>query len=595
MLIMRNNNRIVLLLSLIISICYGCKKTFPDNNPIINPITNNTTPGQVTITGTVTKSDGTAADNTTISIGATTVTTATDGTYSFTGVVADSNKVIIKFSKPGFIDTWRTLAVESGAIYNDINISFYTPVNTSFSATTGGAATVPNIGLTMTFTANSFAKEDGTTYTGTVTVESLGNAGIYLEQLLPGDVRAIDANNNPVVLEAYSGWYFRLKGQAGEVLKLSKSMTYSCSAPTINAPTSPKLWYFNEMTGLWAESAGAVMANNTYVGSTTNVGFLQLALPYTSTLLRLTIKDAKGVIPAGFQVLNSHATNIPSYYYGATLHATVNSKGVCLLYVPSSTTLSLTLNSDCVDHTYLGTTQQLAPGVKTEQLITPILTPYITSVTGKVEDCTFQPLSGRAELKLKDITYTTTLVNGSYTFNVITCSTGPLGILAVYDANNKILVQNPGIVLTAGYATQVTPTSSCTTPITGTFTYTVAGQTYTLTTPQDKITYEIETDPLSGGFVTMLRGNGVGKGFYLSSESTAAGTYPVLTADFAGAPGYDYVLTWGFYTPGNVIYTKYKSGTTIVEGTFKTNTTLNYCLACPNKMVEVSGSFKLDQ
>lgn len=589
---MLNNTKIALIFFLITVIGYGCKKGSPNDNPIVNPITNNLTPGQVTISGTVTKSDGTAADNITVSIGSATVTTAADGTYSYTGVVADSNKVVIKFSKPGYIDTWRTLAIESGAIYNNINVDFFAPGTTSFNAATGGAASIAYIGLTMTFAANCVVKSDGTTYAGTVVVETPNVGSFSLDQLASGDERAIDANNSQVVLEPYSGWYFRLKGQAGEALKLSKPMTYSCRMMTANTPTPLKLWYFNEATGLWAESAGAAVVNNAYVGSTSNQGFLQLAVPYVSTLLRLTVKDALNNIPAGFKIQSARFLPNSLDYVGPQ-QATINSKGICLAYVPASAILNLTLLSPCDRMSSIGV-QPLPPAVKTEQSITPILTKYITSVTGRVEDCTFQPLSGRAQLNVNGIIYTTTLVNGSYIFNVIACGTQN-AILTVYDANNKVLVQNPYIALFGGSASVVPATSTCTNPITGTFTYTVAGKTYTLTTPTDQITYETDIDPLSGKIMTMLRGNGVGKGFYLSSLNTTAGTYNIYTGDFYGGAGYDYFVTWGLFTPGTVTYTKYKSGTTIVQGTFNANTTLNFCVGCPNVTVGVTGSFKLDQ
>jgi hypothetical protein len=590
---MSNNTRIALLLFLITIICYGCKKSAPNNVPI-DPTTSNTTPGQVTICGTVVKGDGTAADNTTVTIGSSTVTTDANGTYSFTGAVADSNKVIIKFSKPGYNDTWRTLAVETGASYANINAQFLTSVTTTFSAATGGSVTIAYIKLTMTFAANSVVKDDGTAYTGTVIVETIGNSSFSLDEILPGDQRGIDANNNPVVLVYYGGWYFRLKGQAGEVLKLSKPMTYSYPTNNVAAPTSLKLWYFNEATGLWTESAGSNLANQAYVGSTINLGFLQLAAPHTSSLLRITVKDALKNIPTGFQIKNVPTVNNLIDVYAGSLPATINSKGICLLYVPASTILSLELKSYCSDRVALIGVSPLPPAVKTEQAIIPILTSYLTTITGRVEDCTFQPLSGYAQLNVNGVIYTTTLINGSYKFNVIACNVSN-SILTVYDANNKVLVQNPYVSLKAGTAYTVPATSTCTNPLTGTFTYVVAGKTYTLTTPTDQLSYETGIDILSGKIYFIMRGNGVGKGFYLNSLTTAAGTYPVYTADFYGGAGFDYFLTWGLFTPGNVTYTKFKNGTTLAEGTFKTNTTLNYCSGCPNAIVEVSGSFKLSQ
>lgn len=593
---MLNNRKLALLFFVTIVMCFGCRKPPKDDNPIGTVVIGNTTPGQVTISGTVTKSDGTAGDNATVTIGSATVTTAANGSYSFSGVVPDSNKVVIKFSKPGYADTWQTLAVETNAAYSNINAVFVVPATTSFNALTGGTVTISPIGLTMTFAANSVVRTDGTGYTGTVVVTTPNTLSVSISNILPGDARAIDAVNNQEVLESFAGWYVTLKGQAGELLTLSKPMTYSYPTADANAPASLKLWYFNDITGLWAESAPAMLVNKAFVGSTSNTGFLQLAVPYASTLYRLTIKDAFNNAPFGF-VMGSTAT--PNYVldrYTGYQRATVNSKGICLLYVPAAVGLYLSLSSRC-DQAYSGTVTPLPPGVKTEKSITPVLTKYLTSITGQVQDCTFQPINGTAQLTVNGVVYTQTLTDGVYKFNVLACGNyySLNANLTVYDASNKVIIQNPYIVVIVGSTYQVPAISPCTNPITGYFTYTVAGQTYTLSTPKDSLFYTTGYDVVSAKMYTNIRAVGVGKGASLTTLNLSAGTYTAYTGGFYGSAGNNYGITWGLFTPGNVIYTTYRSGTTIAEGTFDTNTTLNFCLGCPNTTVEVRGSFKLSQ
>ncbi|MDB5275038.1 MAG: carboxypeptidase regulatory-like protein, partial [Chitinophagaceae bacterium] len=314
------NLKLFLLLPVFITLLYGCKKGTPgpanNGGTVTLPGVIVPTVGQVTIAGYVYKEDGSPADNTTITIGSSSIATGATGAFSYTGAVADSDKVVIRFIKSGYFDSWKTLVVENNAVYNGLKIYLRPEVVAgTYNAATGGVVnntnTYSHALAKLTFQANSVIRDDGTAYSGIVTAIVL--PATYFDTMieLPGDKRAVDAGNHIVALENYGGICVKLKGAAGENLKLSKPMSYSCSLnPMAGNPASGtlKLWTFNEDTGLWVENSAATfnisydngLITTTVSGSTTGLVFLQWAVPYTAALLRAYISPAA----QGFALVN---------------------------------------------------------------------------------------------------------------------------------------------------------------------------------------------------------------------------------------------------------------------------------------------------
>ncbi|WP_431198697.1 hypothetical protein ACQ86K_20995 [Mucilaginibacter sp. P19] len=54
-------------------------------------------------------------------------------------------------------------------------------------------------------------------------------------------------------------------------------------------------------------------------------------------------------------------------------------------------------------------------------------------------------------------------------------------------------------------------------------------------------------------------------------------------------------MTWGLYERGTTQITKYKTSDTLIEGTFKTKTNLNFSVGAPGEVVEISGSFSISR
>jgi len=157
-------------------------------DPVVVP-TQQLQADEVGISGTILNSDGSAASGTEVNIDGKTVISGLAGNFSFTGKVSNTDKVIVRVSKPGNFKYSKTLVVEANAIYGGLRI-YLRPelVAGTFNSASGG--TITTTYATLVFQANSFTKEDGTAYQDVVNVKIPINALLEPFNKYPGDGRA---------------------------------------------------------------------------------------------------------------------------------------------------------------------------------------------------------------------------------------------------------------------------------------------------------------------------------------------------------------------------------------------------------------------
>lgn len=569
---------------------YGCakKSLATDGDPITSPPpTTIKLNGQVTIKGTALSDGGAPAENVTVSIDGNTIVTNSAGIFTFTGKAIDSNKVVVKFTKTGYFDAYRTLVVESNATYSGLSVNLLSETTAgNFTATNGGSVSVR--GATFTFQPNSVIKDDGSIYTGIVNVYIPADHPVIINSEIPGDMRGTDANKMPVVLESYGGMVIKLKGQTGENLKLSKPMTYAYTFGFVSNPIQTvKLWVFDGDSGIWKEDSLASLVNgNYYSGSTTALTFLQLAVPHPPALLRAHLPNV-----SGFSLVNTSN----QYNNTGTQRTRFNSNNVCLLYIPALLPSTLGLYTPCGDFVTAFSCDALTAGIATNRYFTVDLSKYLSTITGKIYDCDGVLFSGRAEITVNGNTYSSAVTNGSYSFKIISCQAlgaAPSTAIRIYDLNNRLITTIPNYTIAAGVVYNAGDINLCQHPITGTVTITAEGKTYKFNTPKDTIKFYSEYQTL--GFFNGIYASNATQSFGFSTQHSGVGSFPLATQEFY-IPGTHYAMTWGLYPAGTVNITKYHSGTTIIEGNFKTTSNVNYCYCSADREVEISASFKLEQ
>lgn len=167
----------------------------------------------------------------------------------------------------------------------------------NFSSSDGGSVTTVD-DTEISFSANSIMYDDGTEYNGEVKVY-----GKWIDPThpqwsirMPGDLRAIDADQNRVQLATYGMVAVELETPSGVALQIRKGMSATISMPVPSeildqAPSSIPLWSMDEETGYWVEESTAILQDGKYVGEVPHFSFWNCDAPFDVISLSGTILD----------------------------------------------------------------------------------------------------------------------------------------------------------------------------------------------------------------------------------------------------------------------------------------------------------------
>jgi len=558
----------------------ACKKNSPDptGTSVQNPKVGK---GQVNISGLVFDQYGAPAVNAEVTLDGNVLHTDNRGYYSYAGKLTDTDKVVIKFIKPGFFDDYKTYVLQTGA-FTGIPKFFFKPESKIGTFQNSAGAKITRDKDTFTFPANAVVKQDGSAYNGEVTVVS---SIVY--NSFAGDARGLDNKNQKVTLEAFGSLLIKLKSATGEFLKLAKPMVihYDMGFNAENtAPPTNKMWVYNESDNVWVESGSVVLNAGSYEGETTGLGYMQFAKSSSPTLLKASIHDAASNFPTGFLVKQLYQS------------VAVNSNGIALMYVPVITdkipksviSPFISLYSPCDEYVQ---SLQLPDGALPPilaQNFTVGLSKFTTAVTGRVIDCDFKGINGRAEFNFDGVIYNAAIVNGNYKVKTFGCvDFGDPVTITIYDADNKIIRPTTDFG-TKGYYGKMGDISVCSRPMKAFVTINAANKSYTFSTPADKITYGNYLTT-SGALETYIVALNNASEFAITAENASVGSYRIFTLDFfMPQVGRLTIFTDGY---GTINFDKFKTGGIILEGTFSGKANLNGTF---NK-IDVSGSFKLEQ
>lgn len=580
---MKLNRLIILFLTVLLF--HGCKKGekgfVPPNDPKSK---------EIGLSGTIYGPDGYPAEGVVVTIDGHKSVTPASGLFEYTGTVSNVDKVKLSISKNGYFKYSKIFTLEENSSIE--KLAYYLASEEtagSFESASGG--TVATSYVTLVFQPNSFVKEDGNSYNGKVTVKMPLNAITDYENKLPGDSRALTAANEKVVVETWGGINVQVYSNAGQPLKLVKPVNYTYKRQRYDYTTPNekfRIWAYNDIEDIWKEAGDAQANQQDYTGSTTSLSYLRWGVAYPQAFLRANVTDGT-ITPASF------------FRFGCGVNGAnrglswvrINSKGFALTYVAANMELGTSVSSPCSDFLNSFRVTAIATGTTFDQNMVVNLTPYQTHVSGKIEDCSFNGVKGRAEFTFDGKKMMTNLNNGYFSFTFLYCQISySRGQLVVYDEQNKVIYKDDDYSVTAGRTTNYIA-SVCTKPQTGKITVNVEGKTYTFQTPQDKVSMINTIDLLSGGPLVMVLAENADKtqSFSLSYPGSAGGNVSLYTCVLS-MPGSKYLMTWGLYEPGTAQITKYKTDNTMIEGAFKTKANLNFS-GFGGAEVELSGSFSV--
>ncbi|OWY23159.1 hypothetical protein C7N43_07350 [Sphingobacteriales bacterium UPWRP_1] len=193
------------------------------------------------------------------------------GVFSFASVRTKDSRFVIEADKEGYFH--KSYASTSAGKDAKVRLALNTKNTTNITADAPSEVAVADKARVL-FKPNSFVQENGTPYSGEVTVAyTYANPDNPAFGLLMqgGDLRGLDASRQTQRLISYGAMGVELTGSNGQTLQLAPGQTATLEMEVpesmlANAPAQIPLWYFDEQNNIWVEEGSATLQGNKYVG-----------------------------------------------------------------------------------------------------------------------------------------------------------------------------------------------------------------------------------------------------------------------------------------------------------------------------------------
>lgn len=268
------------------------------------------------LSGTVINEAGQAVSGALVKVGNSTRLTDENGVFNFDNTTLNEYGSAVSISKVGYFANTKMVNAKAGKRSQiQVMLLAKTIVGTILS-TTGGTLTA-NGNSKITLPANGIIDADGNPYTGEVTVAAkwLDPTASNLNEIMPGDLRAISTDQELVQLATYGMLGVELEGSAGEALNIAEGSVANLEFPVPatlrgGAPATIPLWSFDEATGYWEEEGQATFDGEKYVGDVTHFSFWNVDAKFPVIEMEGSLIDTDGNPLVGYQVsleINSSA------------------------------------------------------------------------------------------------------------------------------------------------------------------------------------------------------------------------------------------------------------------------------------------------
>jgi len=418
----------------------SCKR-----NNIYSPGTtfDNSKTTQGTIFGQVVAEDGAPLIDAEVRVGTNTFITGADGIFYFSKINTLQNATLITVKKGNYMTGYRTLRINTNKDHYARIMMIELKNPSTVNAISGGNVNI-NGGGAISFPANGIVyKDNGSPYNGTVTVYAkwLDPTGANLNQLMPGDLRAIDGNSQERLLTSFGMMGVELFDDAGKSLQIATNKTAKLTFPipssiAMNAPNSIPLWFFDAAIGMWKQEGTATKQGNNYVGDVKHFSFWNCDVPNNFIQLDMTLTNASGVPYGNVMVkITNPATSGIAYGY-------TNSLGFVSGAVPDNATLNIeVIMNPCNTTIYSQVVNTFSAPISLGTII--VTTPYINTatITGTVVDCMGVPVSNGFASVISSTglaSIVATNASGGFNTSLILCSLPDLATVGAYDMSSML-------------------------------------------------------------------------------------------------------------------------------------------------------------
>ncbi|MBC7937882.1 MAG: hypothetical protein H7Y86_21250 [Rhizobacter sp.] len=583
---------LLLLTALVVSFTSCQKEVSGDTgNPVETPVDLGSKV-RTSVSGFVTDENDAPVQSASVKVGIQTVSTDEYGYFKVANVEVSKNAATVNVNKTGYFPGIRTyIAVNNKAAVVRIKLL---PKNTAgtVSAANGGTVTLTN-GLKINLPANAVVNAgSGAAYTGTINVAAqwINPTASDLDRIMPGDLRAIDENNNMKLLVTYGMAAVELTGGAGEKLQIAPGKKAKLTLPlpaglAAVAPATIPLWYFDETIGLWKEEGSAVKVGNTYEGEVSHFSFWNCDVPNNYIQLDMTIHDANGnPIPNAWVLITNTGTNMQGAGY-------TNADGYVQGAVPGDSTLKIDVYLNFCGGGSPSYTQTITSGNTNISLGTIVVNTISNSasLTGTVTNCSGLPVTNGSIMVKMNGWFSRYELDGFGAFNIPTvlCN-GSINaeVIAEDNATSQQSTLHNYTINTGSNA--LGSIQACGISTNQFLNVSINGTPHSFTAAADSLSYFNNNQTLSSINAFTSTGTGTGNSVSVLFSNSGLGvgsaqTIVELTTTYITEP-----VT---YTAGAVVnITEYGAVGEFISGSFSHTAT---GVAAPNTVYTITGNFRV--
>jgi len=342
------------------------------------------------------------------------------GVFIIEDILMNSAGTYIKVEKSGYFDGSRR-------IYPELNATSYMEVmlldknmDSSISAQDGGSITMPN-GSKVDLPAGGIIDANGNNYNGTVNVamQWLDPTSDDLGRMMPGNLDALNLEEELVVLQSYGMLAVELETPSGEALNLGNggvaTLTFPVPSEIISsAPSTIPLWFFDEIVGIWKEDGMASLIGDEYVGQVSHFTFWNCDVPFPLVQLSGCFEG---------RVLSNTSVEIEVISTGLNGYTYTNDQGCFSGPVPMNENLKIKLLDKCGTILYEEEIGSFDEDTDLGTIIYTILSDAdVISINGTLVDCDVLPVdSGILRVKSDDGDDFYYVEGGDFTVSNIIC------------------------------------------------------------------------------------------------------------------------------------------------------------------------------
>jgi hypothetical protein len=390
----------------------------------------------VNVSGTIVDLEGNPVENANLEMNGALTSSDENGLFFIKNNTATNLGKYIKVSKSGYFSAGKNVFANVNGDYK-IQITLIPLENERIFDATQGINYELNDGSNLSIPANSVGV-DGQAYSGPVTIYAthLNPVEDATAYVMPGDLTAIDATDDLVVLRSFGMMGVEMYTSSGEYLDLLEGSNAVLEFPLDpmlqpQAPNQIDLWHFDETKGKWIEEGDAQRVGDTYVANVSHFSWWNCDVPSDFNEVCFDFIDRLG---NSLNVNNIYIELIQDGFIIASDYLNDQS-GFCRL-VPANEIFILNIYSSCGDLLQETEIGPYTEPINVEQIqLLPNESVRVVTVEGLLTKCEGDPVTNGYVRVVENgtINFSEVESDGMYSYQFYTCEeveTFDLNILA---------------------------------------------------------------------------------------------------------------------------------------------------------------------